>query len=885
MGAFNLVATWNPAASCGYYVRQTEYYLGGEEPPGVWYAPCGDFGLTDGAAVERGKFERLYDAIDEDGRPLLDKVRRHKERTPAFDVTLSAPRSVSLAWAFASYDTKRLIEEAQHRAVRATFAMLEREAAWARRGRNGLYIESVQLCAALYRHGESRPAEHSDGRVFGDPNCHTHGVVLNLSKRGSDGTVGGLHSKILRDYKMAAGATYHAGLAHELKNLGFAIDRVGKNGIFEIAGVEESTIEYFSARRREVDAEIGEHGLTTAQAPALAAAVARVTRGAKRLDQTKHREEIWADAARSVGIDVENFTERLCANTRALDRAAGELLFSTRLQDLPRALTENESVIERRELIRAVSAALVGTGLPAERAAEEVDALLHSGAVIEIGRDALGLPAYSTPEMLAVEREVVSTAQELVGRPWLALDPERLSNASRQAGLSAEQADAVAAAAKGTALAIIEGAPGAGKTTTLAPLVNAYRARGCRVIATAAAWRIAKLLADDLAIESRATASWLAKVKAGQKVLDSRTVLIADEAGLLSAREMHALLGAAGEAGAKLILVGDRQQLQAIGAGPGLDLVARAVEAARIEAIVRQREPWLRGAIADFGAGRPAAALDAFAKRGLLTEAQGAKATLAAVLDEAERVSPLHGPEATLILAKSNAAVAAISRAVRERRKAAGLIRGKEISFTAATPSGHATQLQLARGDRIRFLVRDDALGVINGTLATVRKVSERRTLGHKNPRLRIEAEVDGRRIAVDPFQLADVQGRPRLAWAYASTIYGSQGLTVDNAVVYLDGSLNRHAVFVAASRARERTALVVDGKAIDRRLTVELPIDRQRDDLVFTEAERRTWLAERLARVSVKTAALDVVAAAWSHDLTIQKTRERQREELSHEL
>lgn len=122
--------------------------------------------------------------------------------------------------------------------------MLEREASWARRGRNGVYIEQVPISVALFQHGESRPAQHSDGRMFGDPNLHTHGVTINIATRPSDLTVGGLHSKVLRDYKLAAGATYHAALAYELEKLGFSIDRVGKNGIFEIAGVDEHAIEY-----------------------------------------------------------------------------------------------------------------------------------------------------------------------------------------------------------------------------------------------------------------------------------------------------------------------------------------------------------------------------------------------------------------------------------------------------------------------------------------------------------------------------------------------------------------------------------------------------------------------------------------------------------------
>lgn len=877
-----MVATWNPAATSAYYTRQTEYYAGSGEPAGVWYAPAGDFGIADGALVQGEAFGRLYNAIGKDGRSLLERARRHRERTAAFDFTLSAPRSVGLIWGLASYDTKRLIEAAQERAARTTLTMLEREATWARRGRNGTFLEGVALTAAMFQHGESRPAEHADGRVFGDPNLHTHCVCLNLATRASDGTVGGLHSKILRDFKMAAGASYHAALAHELQKMGFAIDRLGKNGVFEIAGVDDATIEYFSARRREIEDELAEYGVVSSQASALAAAIAKATRCAKR-EANVQREEIWREAAHSFGIEVETFTECL-RHEKLFDREAAEELLSARLVALPAVLTEHESVIERRELLRAVTATLVGTGLPAERAEIEAERLLHSGAILEIGRDALGLPCYSTPEMLTIEREVVTRAQKLADQSWRVVDKETLTHSCKLHRLTSEQADVVFAATTGSAIAIVEGAPGVGKTTLLAPVVEAYSQAGCQVIGTATAWRIANTLRDDLGIEARATASWIERLRSGDKVLDKRTVLIADEAGLLSSREMHALLGAVVDAGAKVILVGDRKQLQAIGAGPGFDLVARAVDAARVSKIVRQREPWLREAISAFGCGQAAAGLKAFADRGLLVEAQGAKAAIAAVLDAVERVRARDPHASALVIAKSNAAVGAISRMARERAKAAGLITGEEVSFTAATPSGHATQISLAAGDKIRFLVRDDELGVVNGSTAIVARVNETRERLGQARRIRIEADIGPRRVAFDPMRLADTLGRSQVGWAYASTIYGSQGLTVDYAVVHVDHTYNRHDIFVAASRAREQTILAVDSKGIDRYLTAERPFDQQRDGLEFSGAQRRDWLAERLSRASPKISTLDVIDGSRSHDRQRQQTRQHQ-QELANEL
>ncbi len=89
--------------------------------------------------------------------------------TPAFDITLSAPRSVGIAWSLASYDTKNLLVVAQQRAVRATLKMLENEAAWARRGQNGAYLEKVgppassELASIFLDAGEKAAACGGDG--------------------------------------------------------------------------------------------------------------------------------------------------------------------------------------------------------------------------------------------------------------------------------------------------------------------------------------------------------------------------------------------------------------------------------------------------------------------------------------------------------------------------------------------------------------------------------------------------------------------------------------------------------------------------------------------------------------------------------------------------
>jgi len=219
-------------------------------------------------------------------------------------------------------------------------------------------------------------------------------------------------------------------------------------------------------------------------------------------------------------------------------------------------------------------------------------------------RDAIGQARYSTPEMIAIERDLVATASRLAEQRGAGIDPADIKARSAAYGLSTEQTFTAEAATRPTAITVIEGAPGSGKTTTLAPIVEAWQAAGHRVVGTATAWRVARTLQQDLNIEARATASWVERLKKGERFLDEKSILIVDEAGLLSSREMHALLSEVERAQARAILVGDRRQLQAIGAGPGLDLVVRSVQATRVDTIVRQRDAWARQAVTDFGAGR-----------------------------------------------------------------------------------------------------------------------------------------------------------------------------------------------------------------------------------------------------------------------------------------
>jgi ATP-dependent exoDNAse (exonuclease V) alpha subunit len=407
--------------------------------------------------------------------------------------------------------------------------------------------------------------------------------------------------------------------------------------------------------------------------------------------------------------------------------------------------------------------------------------------------------------------------------------------------------------------------------------VHVLREAGHRVIASATAWKVAGALRDDLSIEARAIDSWLAVAEHGGRFIDENTVLIVDEAGLLSSRQMHALLKAVSSTSdrgaARLLLLGDRNQLQSVGAGSGLRLVANALSVSRVDRIVRQHEEWARTAVADFGSGRAEAALSQYSSRGLIHELDGTVPVVRAMADACERAQARSDDRSVLMIAKTNAQVRAISSEVRRRLREQGEIVGPDLAIPAVTASDQATTLLLARGDRIRFLQRAalDGGEVINGTEGRVEAIrageSVELTVTTKQGRVRFSPEL-----------VADEHGRARIAHAYASTIYGAQGTTVDRALVWLAPGMDRHDIYVAASRARAETRFFVDRKALEAGLVANLPLDQKRAEVSEFE-ERLGFLAAQLARARLKGTTQDFQPVAEQKSLSTSQELEHQNE------
>ncbi|MET4788777.1 conjugative relaxase-like TrwC/TraI family protein [Bradyrhizobium japonicum] len=882
-----MVASLQIGTAATYYAR--DYYHGGERQiAATWFARGSQFDLTHGGAVDIERFAQLHAGLDQEGRWLLTTSSRKVE---GVDFTFSPSKSVSLAYALTTdLVLRQAILDVHLTGVHRALEVLEEEGTYARRGRDGLDRRHVRLTGALFTHDTARPAPHLDGSVFSDPQLHTHSVLFNLAMR-DDLTIGCIDTR-LGQIKTCLGSIHAAHTAYELRKLGFAIQEIGKHGSFEV-GFDPEVRKFFSSRRNQIEDELAESGQDSASAPAVAAAATLSTRRSKQRDDGTDRFELWQGKAVELGLVPGLCVENL-RGVPNLDHGGRDETFEAALAKIPEVLTEHEATFSRIDVIRAVGTAHVGTAADPAHLMQRVDRLIASGRIVEIRKDQLKEPVYSTPEMVRLERETIDLAKQLANRRWSGPELVALNEKAVAAGLSGEQAAAANTLAEGRALALLQGKAGTAKTYSLKPLVAQFKEDGHRVIAAAASWRTAEMLAEELQVEARAIDSWLAIARTGGRFLDPKTVLIVDEVGLLGAKATHAILKEATRdvatcestpAGlitgqAKVVLCGDSSQLKPIAASAGLELVRLSTESAVLQKVVRQRDPKMRRAVEHLAHRRVDAAFKILEAQDCVVETDGQKPTIQTAVDRWFAARQERPGKDHLLIARSNATVRGLNAEIRRRLRTAGQLLGRDISVTASSTSGDPYALRLAVGDRIRFGRRTELAGhrIINGTCGKIEHI-EQDGRDHAN----ITARIGRHRVSFSTRGVADEHGHARLSHDYATTVYQSQGLTAESCTAVIDPRYDRNALYVAASRARGALSLVIDRAGIDAHIKAARPREtRQRD---VTAAERRALLLKVLSRESVKTSTIEPSEFAQAEVASDRDRQHRKKRELSNEL
>ena len=387
-----------------YYLRVVaggaeDYYLAAGEEPGHWLGTGSD-GLDLEGRVADADLRAVLDGRDPgDGAQLVRGPGGSTRRTPGFDLTFSAPKSVSLLGALGPEDVGAEVADAHHRAVEAAVAYLEEQAAFLRRGINGIErVAATGLVAASFTHCSSRA---------GDPALHSHVLVANMA-RDHEGRFGALDGRAIYRHAKTAGYLYQAELRHQLvESLGLAFDEV-HHGAAEIAGVPAGVIRAFSTRRAEIERRMAERGDTSARA---AEAAALDTRRAKDYGVSAERLAAeWHARAAELGFgqrEIEACLYRAWSASRSpRDRAPAR---RAGLSGRPDRATSPASAAARSS---GRSPSAPAHGGPARSASWPIASLPQSGSCCSPRERELPEARYTTPELLATERELLEGAIE-----------------------------------------------------------------------------------------------------------------------------------------------------------------------------------------------------------------------------------------------------------------------------------------------------------------------------------------------------------------------------------------------------------------------------------------------------------------------------------------
>jgi Ti-type conjugative transfer relaxase TraA len=305
--------------------------------------------------------------------------------------------------------------------------------------------------------------------------------------------------------------------------------------------------------------------------------------------------------------------------------------------------------------------------------------------------------------MIETERRLHHAAELMVERErHVVRDTDREAALARGEArgvvLSGEQADALVHVTDGRDLGIVVGHAGTGKSAMLGVAREAWETAGYEVRGVTLSGIAAENLESGSGIASRTIASMEHGWHQGRDLLTTRDVLVIDEAGMVGTRQLERVLSHAAEAGAKVVLVGDIKQLQAIEAGAAFRSIHERHGGAEIGEVRRQREDWQRDATRDLATGRTGHALEAYRSHGMVHEAQTREQARGNLIDRWDCDRQAAPERSRIILTHTNDEVRALNEAARERMRAAGDL-GDDVRLTV-----ERGERRFASGDRVMFL-------------------------------------------------------------------------------------------------------------------------------------------------------------------------------------
>jgi conjugative relaxase-like TrwC/TraI family protein len=817
------------AADGNYYIEAAVEYYKPDVPgeaPGQWMDTKAARTLGLAGKVEKTSFLRSCNGFAADG---VTKLRQNagKENAQALtDLCASDPKGLSVFEALADDNTRAVIAEARKHALGKVIEVLEARAV-ARLGKAGKDgVISGSVIVAEFRHVTSRAL---------DAQSHTHLVVLSqmLCADGKWRAIDWKRTLYEKGVKKLLGSIYRTELAYQLQSrLGLELTRLaardGKDtSMYDLRIMQDQfkgLLKELSKRRTQVLELLAKKGESyDARKAAKAVLESRPTKRGH-LSENAVR-AATRNAAQKHGLFPEIVRDMLGrARKLAIDP---DMAYRKILREAVGNLTREHAHFSKVQIEQAVFDAAVTRGLPVRVVQEKLRATLADpkSPFLKMGPDHES--RFTTASILKEEKQLFAILDKLHGKKAHGCKEARVERVLKDhPELSKEQIAALRELTSAKGLVVVDGYAGTGKSRVLEPALACWR--GYQVIGTAISGKAAEGLEQATGIKSFTLARLIGSEelgfrgdlekgrgdslkhhlkmllragqgrvtwKEGRVRLGPKSVVVLDEAGMVSSRDLLKLAAICARAGAKLVLVGDAAQLGPLGRGAPFLQACKRYGAASLTTIVRTAAKWHQRSAKLLSAGRPERALREFARRGLVDVAKNRRQAINNLVASFVK-GGLQNTKDRLALATRNADVELINKKIQQARRSAGFL-GNSVAVNG--------QL-LFEKDRVLFRKNSLDLGVKNGTYGTLQSFDKRFRCAY------VRLDGSGKVVKVD------LRKYKELAPGYCSSVFRAQGVTQERVLV-LGDNLDRAAGYVALSRSQIETKIFMSKDAAGEQL------------------------------------------------------------------
>lgn len=790
-----------------------DYYLGRDglpaEAPGRW---IGDpdalvrVGITPGP-VQAGELRALMEGRRPgDGEPVwLRNAGPDGQRAGGLDVTFSAPKGVSIAWALGK--DRAGIEAAHERSVDAALGHL-RESVQLTVRYDAAAGTSADTAAHLHAAAFTHTTARGVGDAVPDPQLHTHVVITSVERH--DGSTAAVRSRPVFRAAREMGAFYRAQLAHELRELGYETLPAGQDGrYFSIRGIDAEAERAFSKRTEEVQRAARDFRARYGREPERGELrdLATKTRSRKQLPRDRGElDRAWQQTGKTAGVDRETI-EQARHDGRA--PAASRDAWAQRVEQ---AATARRAIFTDAELRTAALEHAAGAGLHPRAALDARHELREQGRVLDLADGRM-----TTARVRAAEQDIDRRIVRMAGDPAPAIDADARERGMARVGqrlggeLSPEQREAVETITGPGRASVLIGPAGTGKGVVIDAAAQAEQEAGREVYGVAVAGRTAQRLGEaSPALEGRTRTidSFVTALDAGRLHIDHRTTVYVDEAGMGDTARLAPLVAAVDERGGRLVAIGDHRQLPSIGAGGMFEHAAGSVPTAELGEVRRTNDRATREAWRQLRDGDPADAMAHYYRRGALHFSDTREQAVERAANRYDEMAQQHGYERVALMSDaSNVEIDTLNLRVQALRNERGELAPEAVEH----PDGH----RLHGHDRVVWTkpmrLGDGGPRVENGQRGTIT------TADPEHGALGVQLDT-GRTVQLDADQLDG------LRLAYAGHITREQGATVRQGVALTGGwQTSREGVYVQASRATDGIEFHVSREDLDH------PDDEQR--------------------------------------------------------